>query len=311
MQHLLSHSVYQDLSLFGSDPVEMLRSMGCDGLELLTGYDVPDAMYMGVTRTVHLPYAPDWLSAWEDRPSDMSDTDALFFMYGRNHQDVIDNIERAIMYASSLHPAHGVFHACNTDITEVFHRTYSRRDSYVVDALCDMINEVITRFPGGEPPFRMVFENLWWPGLRLLDDSGFRILERRLEFDDWGICLDTGHMMSCLPTESQEDGIDMLIDVFHGYPQDMIDRISGVHLHWSASAEYRRTFEEKELYLPYSDYLRDANIHVSKIDMHRPFTDPRCRELIDILAPEYVIHEMLGSGYEVIDGFRTQRSHFP
>lgn len=311
MRHLLSYSVYQDLSLLGEDPSALLASMGCDGLELLTSYDEPDRSYRGLAETVHLPYAPDWLAAWEDRPVDLSGDEALFFMYGRGREDVVSNVTRAIEAAATLSPAHGVFHACNADTPELIRRSYSRDDLYVVGKLCELMNTVVSGMPGGEPPFRIAFENLWWPGLRLTDESGFRVLERGLEFDNWGICLDTGHLMSCLPVTSQSEGIDMLCDIFSGYSRDLTDRIGAVHLHWSASAEYRRTFEERDPYDPLPDFIADANAHVSKVDRHLPFSDPRCAEMVSLLSPDIVIHELPGNGKDMLTDLAGQRSLFP
>lgn len=311
MLHVLSHSVYQDLSMFGDDPAATLSSMGCDGLELLTSYRRPDPVYAGVTRTVHLPYAPDWLAAWEDRPVDMPDDYAVYHCYGRCREELVGNVRTALECASALSPAYGVFHACNADTSEIFKRGYSRPDSYVVRELCEMMNTVVGGMPGGEPPVRVLFENLWWPGLRLLSDAGFRYLESRLEFSDWGLCVDTGHMMSCLPTTSEEDGIERLLKVFDGYGADMVDRVQAVHFHWSATYGYRSSFEEREWTGPFDKTLVEANAHVSRIDRHLPFSDPRCAELLDALLPEYVVHEMLGSEAGVLENFRRQRSLLP
>ncbi len=289
----------------------MLGSIRCDGLELLTSYDDPDPMYRGIAPSVHLPYAPNWLAAWENRPDDMPELDSLYFMYGRSREEVADNVQRCIGCASKLDPAYGVFHAGNADTAEIFHRHYSRPDSYVLDAFCDMVNTVASRFPDGEPPFRLLFENLWWPGLRLTDDSGFKHIRKKVEFDNWGICLDTGHLMSCLPTISQQDGIDRLLKIFGGYCDDLIDNIIDVHFHWSATYEYRSTFQERDLDCPVPQFVAEANAHVTRMDRHLPFSDPRCKELLDVLRPEYVAHEMPGSETGVIQDFVKQRSLLP
>lgn len=310
MRHLLSFSVYQDLAALGGDPFSTLASVGCDGLELLTSYSEPDPVYRGLAETVHLPYAPDWLAAWEDRPVDLPEDYALFHMYGRCREDVVRNVTTAIECAATLSPAHGVFHACNADTPEIFHRRGTRDDNHVIDALCELMNTVVGAMPGGEPPFRILFENLWWPGMRLVDESGFRRLDRRLEFDDWGVCLDTGHLMSCLPVSTQGEAIEQVLDIFRGYSRDLIDRISSIHLHWSASYPYRSTFPERELDCPADRFIADANAHVSKIDTHSPFTDPKVAEIVETLSPRYVVHEMLG-GDRMLEDFATQRSLLP
>lgn len=311
MKHLLSYSVYQDVSFFGEHPLELLEGMSCDGLELLTSYDPPPSDLSDLSPAVHLPYAPNWLAAWEDRPEDMPDLDSLYYMYGRSREELIRNVCRAIDMAALVDPAYGVFHAGNVDTAEIYHRTYSRPDSYVLREFCEMVNEVAAVLPGGEPPFKILFENLWWPGLRLTDDSGYRYIRDHVEFENWGICLDTGHLMSCLPTVSEEDGIERLLEIFDGYCADLIDSIVDVHFHWSASYEYRSTFEERELDCPVSRFVADANSHVLRIDRHLPYSSSRCNELLDALKPDFVAHEMPGSETGVLEDYRKQRSLLP
>lgn len=312
MLHLLSHTVYEGPALLGEDPEATLEAIGADGLEILTSYTEPDPFYKGIAKSVHLPYATDWLAAWEGRPYDMDDDYSRFYMFGRDRGDVLSSVSDAISYAADLEPAYGVFHAGNGDLRDLMSRKQRMDDSKVLDALCEMMNTVVSGMPGGEPPFTILFENLWWPGLKLLDDSGFRILERRLEFDDWGFCLDTGHMMNALPgIESQSDVIEAMGRVFSGYSSDLVDRIETMHLHWSASYGYRSTFEEREPGDDMLAFISEAFDHINRIDQHLPFTDPRVVELVGMLEPSYVTHEMPGSRPGMLDDFRTQRSLFP
>ena len=312
MKHLLSYTVYDDRSVLGPDPAATLASIGADGVELLTSYSEPDPWYGGIAEAVHLPYATDWLAAWEGRPYDMDPESSRFYMFGRDRDEVVGSISEAIRCAGTLEPAYGVFHAGNGDITELISRGSRLDDGRVLDSFAEMVNAAVSGFPGGEPPFRILFENLWWPGLRLLDDRGFRRLESRIEFDDWGICLDTGHMMNCLPGIcTEQDGIDALADVFSRYSQDLRDRVMTVHLHWSASYPYRSTYEEKVPGEDLTGFITEAFGHISRIDQHMPFDDPRCLELIDILGPEYVTHEMPGSKDGMLEDFVCQRSLFP
>lgn len=308
MRHLLSYSVYQDLSLFGDDPRSMMDSIGCDGLELLTGYTRIDHLYDGIVETVHLPYATDWMASWEGHPYDMDDDVSRFVMYGRDRDGIIRNLTCAIENASILSPAHGVLHVTDIPLDQIFLRSSSLDSNKVIDSFCEIINTVVGPMRHGEPPFKLAFENLWWPGLRLLDSSDYHRVERRIEFDDWGICLDTGHMMNCLPVRTESEGIDALLRIFDGYGQDLLDRIGAVHFHWSASWDYRSSFEEKTFSGDASDFYSSAYPHIMRIDMHMPFSDPGCGELLEILRPEYVVHEMPGSERGVIEDFVKQRS---
>jgi len=312
MRHLQSYSVYQDLELFGEDPQATLSSIGCDGLELLTSFDpVPD-IYAPLTETVHLPYAPDWLAAWEDRPYDIDDRTALYLMYGKSRDELIDNVARSIECAAPLKPGHGVMHACNADLPSVRKRIQSKDDAHVIRQFCEMMNQVAERFPGGEPPFKIVFENLWWPGMRLTDNAGFHMVQDLIEFDNWGICLDTGHLMSTIPkVYTEQDGIDGVMAIVSGYDEDLISRLSAVHFHFSASGEYRETFVEEDMGdRPPEEFYWGSYKHVSAIDQHRAFTDPTCVGIIDIVSPDYVIHELPGKVNGPLNDFRQQRSLF-
>ena len=309
MKHLFSHSVYQELSEIGPDLNSLFAKMQCDGLELLTSHSPIDSKYLPYTVSAHLPFATDWIAAWEGRAYEMDEYYSKYYMYGRNREEIIDTVRNMIEYAAVLKPAHGVIHACNIDIPEVHRRVYTRDSSEVLRKFCEMINEAVSYFPNGEPPYRLVFENLWWPGLRLKDNSDFKILQDKIEFENWGICLDTGHLMNTLPgIDSQTDGIDALLKIFDGYSKDLLDSISAMHFHYSASSKYRETFPE-EIYEggPVTEYLAGSYKHITTLDQHRAFSDPRCKELVEYIKPELVIHELPGKRDHVKE-FIQQRS---
>ncbi|MBR6204020.1 MAG: hypothetical protein IKQ60_03015 [Candidatus Methanomethylophilaceae archaeon] len=310
MKHLLSYSVYQDMGFFGRTPRKLLDGMGCDGLEMLTSYEPPPESHRELSSSVHLPYATDWLAAWEGRPYDFDEYQSLYYMYGRSPEEVVFNISKAVSCASVLSPPYGVMHLGNGSVPYLHCHEQPFSDDHVIKAFAEVMNRVVASMPGGEPPFRILFENLWWPGLRMTDGRGFRTLEDRIEFSDWGLCIDTGHLMSCLPRiYTEQDGIDALLDVFAGYSQDIIEKVQTVHFHYSASGEYRESFEEVVPGdTPLKEYVIGMYPHVGKIDQHMPFSDPRCKDLLDILKPEYVTHEMPGSDVGPIEDFLKQRS---
>lgn len=309
MKHLLSYSVYQDPLDLGDDIGVTLDRMSCDGLELLTSYDLPSPDWAQHTVTVHLPYATDWLAGWEGRPYDVDEGMTRFLTFGRDKDEVIGHIRKAMECASVLNPEYGVMHACNADVTELIEREYTRSDRYVISRFCEMMNSVVSTMQGGAPPFTLAFENLWWPGMRLVNASDYKEMERRLEFDDWCICLDTGHMMNCLPGICTEDeGIDAVLQVLDKYDSTILDRIRGVHLHYSASYGYRSSFIEHSLDDDIMRFIESAYNHVSLIDQHMPFSSDRCNEILDILRPDVVVHELPGSKTDMISDFRQQRS---
>ncbi|MBR4504710.1 MAG: TIM barrel protein [Candidatus Methanomethylophilaceae archaeon] len=313
MRHYLSYSVYQEMGFFGRNPPALLDAIGCDGLEMLTSYEpIPDS-HKQLSSAVHLPYATDWLAAWEGRPYEMDEMSSMYYMYGRSPEQVVSNITLAIDRAKTVRPPYGVLHLGNAHIPSIRTHHFPHTDDFVISKFAEVMNRVVADMEGGEPPFQILFENLWWPGLRMVDSSGFRILDRKLEFSNWGLCIDTGHLMSCLPgIRTEKDGIDALADIFSGYSNDVVDKVRTVHFHYSASADYRESFEDvvpgEE---PLMDFIRGVYHHVKMIDRHMPFSDPSCKELLDILKPEYVTHEMPGSESGPIEDFIKQRSLFP
>lgn len=310
MKHLFSYSVYQKLEDLSTDLGELFSDMGCDGLELLTSHIPVNKIFKPYTVTVHLPYSTDWYSVWNGGSYDMPESFARYYTYGKDREGILKTIRNMIEYAAPLEPEHGVIHASNVDLRELRRKVYTHDSIKVLNSFAEMMNEAVSVMKGGEPPFKLVFENLWWPGLRMLDNSDLRLLEKKIEFENWGICLDTGHLMNTLPgITTQQEGIDALLRIFDGYSQDTKDAISAMHFHYSASGEYRNGFTETEYKgEPILEYINGSYHHINTLDQHLPFTDPRCKELIDIIQPDHVIHELTGHGHSPIDDFKQQRS---
>ena len=310
MLHLLNHSVYQDTSMFGGDPEGCLAEERCDGLEVLTSFEPQGLDYRPLAKGVHLPYASDWMSAWRGDPYPVTEGFEKYYTYGKGPQDVVDTVTDAIRCASLLGPSYGVLHLCNVPLGEILCREFSVTDAEVVATFCEMINTVVSGMQGCEPPFRLAFENLWWPGLMMVDDSQVRYLERHLEFDNWSICLDTGHLMSCIPDiRTEQDGIDAVLRIADSYSSDTLDRITNMHFHWSASWDYRSTFVPRQRGdMDYDTFIREAHRHVSNIDRHNNFTDVRCNEIVEAVSPDVLVHEMTGPEDAILGKLRAQRS---
>ena len=303
----------EDLPLEGDG----LKDIGCDGVELFTLFDKVPLFYRKVSPSVHLPYAIDWYSGWMGTADtdEFDENNVKHVLYGRDRDEIVSNIRSAIDFASVIEPAYGVLHAGSANLEEAMLREQTDNSRDVLKEFCEMMNRTVSGFRGNEPPFKLAFENLWWPGLKLLDPWEYKYMASHLEFDNWGFCLDTGHMMNTLPdADNEQVCIDRLLDIFSKYPEEMKERIGTVHFHVSTSANYRRTFEPVRR--PPGETMIETISriypHIIKIDQHRPFSDSRCRLLIDELSPDFVTHEMLGPTTEhVIGKFLQQRAHFP
>jgi len=293
-----------------------LKDIRCDGLELFTLFErIPD-IYKGMSVSVHLPYAVDWYSGWTGKadPNEFDKDNVKFVMFGRDREEAVENIRAMISFATEIRPAYGVIHASTTNLDEAMLRKQTDNSKDVLEAFCEMMNRAVSGFKGNEPPFKLVFENLWWPGLKLKDKWEYEYMDSHLEFDNWGFCLDTGHMMNTLDDAYDERRcIDRLLKIFEKYPDEMKDRIKNMHLHVSTSAEFRNTFKEEAR--PPGETMLEAVTriypHVSKVDQHRPFSNRDCKLLVEAISPDFVTHEMSGPTTEhVIRDFVQQRAHF-
>lgn len=299
-KHLTSWSVFErfeDIPGQG-DLSQRLGAMGIEGLEIFTLFEPIDITYYKVPQvtSVHLPYAIDWHSAWEGRTYNGDVGDIRYFYLGTTREEMVSNVKSAIDFAAFLEPAYGVFHAANTDMRQVLSRKHADNPKVLYD-FCEMMNRVVSQYPGNEPPFKLSFENLWWEGLTLRSPAEWGVFEDKLEFDNWGFTLDTGHLMnSCDGAFDEDSAVDEVMRIIDTYPKDMLDRIGSMHLQLSTSAKYRSEFEAVE-YDPEGDfdaYQKKAFVHAGNIDQHRPFETKRAMEIVEAINPDYVTHELFG-----------------
>lgn len=304
MKHLVNYSIY-------SESKEYPRLINGDGLELLTGYSDLNPSTWPKVFAVHLPYAIDWYSVWSGRIK-ACDDQVLFTHYGKDRESIIDAVRTGIKCAAQIKPAYGVFHAGSANLNELLNEKYSDPDQKVLSALAEIVNTVVSEYPNQEPPFRIHFENQWWPGLKLLDDKNFKFLCNKLEFDNWGLCLDIGHLLvTTQKSENEIQAINLLREIFQNYPPEMIDAINTIHLHYNNSSGYIKRYDKTKFYdSPYAERLKIGYDFVCGMDMHKPWSIKDVRKIIDILKPDFITHEMSSFGEKLQKDYEQQRSLF-
>ena len=298
MKHLFNISVYH----FPEDLRRACSAVGSegscvDGLELLTGYGKVDPSLQRFSTSVHLPHSIDWYGpATGIRPvtSEITGDDLKFRHYGIDRNDIVRTLRLALRCAEPMEPMYGVLHASSANILEILASSYTDSDEKVLSTLISILNEVVSDFPEKEPPFTIALENTWWPGMRLLDGSLHDMLESELKFDDWGICLDTGHILFSSKLSTDEaTALKVLNGCADNYPDELFDRLIAMHLHVNTSANLiDSTAVDDGHLLPVDERVTKAFGRICSIDQHRPFTDPVVREYVERLAPEFVVHEM-------------------
>ncbi len=298
------------------------RAHGVDGLELLIGYDPLPRTPPGLVRGVHLPFWITWLDVWRDVPGalgryfpDLDPAWLQFYCGGRTSTEIIETMGQTLRHAAALDPAYAVFHVSHVEPAHAFTRAYPYTSREVIAATVDLLNTVAATFAGGEPPVRLFLENLWWPGLTFTNIDETTYFFEALAFDNWAFVLDTGHLMNtCATLTEEEAAIDYVLERISQLPANVVERIEGIHLNLSISGDYQQRTLPLGLPPGFARMTMPEQLTLSRsnalhIDQHRPFSHPRCREIIEAVRPRFVTHEFLSETQAEFDQkLRVQRA---
>ena len=129
--------------------------------------------------------------------------------------------------------------------------------------------------------------------------------------------IDTGAMYraityKCLQNNidinNEEEGIDYLVETISNLG-DMKDYIKGIHLSKSLSGKYVK--EQIEKYknkdIDYSEVNNEIIYHILNIDEHKPFTNNKINNLIEMINPKFLVYEFITTSLEELSDFiKTQ-----
>lgn len=271
-----------------------------DGIEIIRcGFDhqkyIRDEKIIGV----HLPFYTDWLSFWLGNKSilrrEFGDQETWEAFYGSSSPDIlIPFFQKEMDYAQSIGAKYVVFHVSNVTISETYSFDFDYSDEEVIDATISLINQLTV---GKNYSFELLLENLPWPGLSFTSSKLAKKLLAEINYKNVGFMLDTGHMMATnWDIKTSEDGVNYIYNWFKNN-SDLIPYIRGIHLHQSIVGDYlRNSLKPPKKYEP-DFYKRFAQTyeHVLKIDQHAILDSSQAKNLIDLLAPEYLVYEFRSS----------------
>ena len=125
--------------------------------------------------------------------------------------------------------------------------------------------------------------------------------------------IDTGAMYraityKCLQNNidinNEEEGIDYLVETISNLG-DMKDYIKGIHLSKSLSGKYVK--EQIEKYknkdIDYSEVNNEIIYHILNIDEHKPFTNNKIKNLIEMINPKFLVYEFITTSLEELSNF--------
>ncbi len=272
-----------------------------NGIELILhgDYDlskIPEDLVHGL----HLSYWPMWLDFWrEDRQTLLkqfkNEENIRQFYGGLDAQLLVEHYQKEFAIAQGLGVKYLVFHVGHVELLHTYNWNFTYTNWDVLEAAVELINQ---SFPENDQNIVLLFENLWWPGLNLLDDELTRKFFQKIHYRNKGLMLDIAHLMITNSNlRDEQEASDYILKQIDDLGE-LKEQIRGVHLSSSLPGEYLREDHSEELARVaeiqgiWEQYVA-AIPHIKKIDRHQPFRDQSIRKIIAEIEPEYTVFEVL------------------
>lgn len=283
----------KELQLMGQSLGEYVASMKLDGIEQLIYDNNMILKYKELTIGVHLEYWSYWIDFWWNNQQRLdyifeSNEEKKHYYKAQNIYEWIKYIKKNITLALNLKPQYLVWHVSEANVQEIFTYNFYYNDRQVLLATSEVFNEVAKIIPDN---VLILFENLWWPGLRLNSMENVVYFFEKLKHNNVGIMLDTGHLMNTNINLTSELEASIFIKDIVNNLGSFASLIKGVHLNCSLSGQYQKKFIEQQFKFCEFDKHRLWE-HIIKIDKHEIFQTKAPSFLIDYIQPQYVVHEL-------------------
>ena len=259
---------------------------------------------------VHLLFWPCWLDFWRGNHAalmeEFGSEENIRAYYGSLHVgDWIAAWKENLRQAAECQPQYLVLHVAHNRTSEMYTRAFAATDEDVIRATIELVNEIACEIPEG---CRLLFENLWWPGLTFCQPHLAAMLLEKVNYPAVGFMLDTGHLMNTnLDLRSEADGAAYVTKIYQNLGE-VGKHVYGLHLHRSLSGSYVR--EMMHRHAGSCDPLgwQTAMDYVVRVDRHEPFRTEAARRILDAVQPDYLVHEFLQrSRTDCKQKLRTQR----
>ena len=198
----------------------------------------------------------------------------------------MENLRRA----AECQPQYLGLHVAHNRPSEMYTRAFAATDEDVIRATIELVNEIACEIPQG---CKLLFENLWWPGLTFCQPHLAAMLLEQVDYPDTGFMLDTGHLMNTnLDLRSEADGAAYVTKIYQNLGE-VGKYVYGLHLHQSLSGSYVREMMRRHAGACDPLDWRTAMDYVMRVDRHEPFRTEAARRILDAVQPAYLVHEFL------------------
>lgn len=291
---------------------EYIDSLPCriDGIEqYIYTKGKTNPLYPELSVGIHLEYWTYWLDFWLDDAEylaqNFSDQKKLIDYYSgaSTKEEWLNVIRSNIKEALRNKPEYLVWHMADADFRELFTNDFRHTDRQVLEYAADLFAKIADIIPDD---VWVLFENLWFPGLRTLDKKELEYFFAAVhsKHKRTGIMLDTGHLMNTNPALADENEAAQFICRKIDGLGKLAELIKGVHLSKSLSGKYVKSFspDERQIFSP--RYILN---HIVNVDRHQPFSTGAARQIIQAVQPDYIVHELNYSSLQELRGLLLQQ----
>lgn len=290
---------------------EILHTHMLDGIEFMLCAPWDRAMFSPTyIKGVHLLFWSTWVDFWRGNRTalmkEFGSEEKIRAYYGSLHvSDWIAAWKENLRQAAECQPQYLVLHVAHNRTSEMYTRAFAATDEDVVRATIELVNEIACEIPEG---CRLLFENLWWPGLTFCQPHLAAMLLEKVNYSAVGFMLDTGHLMNTnLDLRSEADGAAYVTKIYRNLGA-VGKYVYGLHLHQSLSGSYVREMMRRHVGACDPLDWQTAMAYVMRVDRHEPFRTEAARRILDAVQPDYLVHEFLQrSRTDWEQKIRTQR----
>lgn len=273
---------------------------GCFGAEVIScppyGTDTVKCCTVGY----HLMFYPNWMDFYRGNTAYLKEhfgeekTWREYYCCADKEgfeAQLIEDMDRA----EELGAEYAVMHCADISNEEVLLGRTIHTNEEVIRATAELINSVTRK---RRYSFTLLFENLFVPGMTLINAEETRLLLDLVEYENKGIMLDTGHLMAALrlvgrlnePSESV--AAEEILGVLHEHGE-LTKYIKGMHLHrCSLDMPLERYTLPRQIHNDFAMRSEQCYARILAFDTHSPLETAAMRSVIDALNPKYIVHEL-------------------
>lgn len=311
MYKMLNRMDFVSMDNFKEDLAFLAKKYGFDGFELIKYMDTDNSDAKDYIKGYHMRFFPSWYEFY------MGDMDSIYaelkdkkyfksLCGGEEHKkELLDYYRKELEIAKELEVEYLVLHASNSKVTEAFTYEFRYSDKEILDGVISLVNEL---FDNEKHSFKLLLENLWWPGLKLTSKEEAKYLLDNIKYKNIGFMLDTGHMINTnKELRSSGEAVEYIkkcVENLGEYKK----YIHGMHLNYSLSGEYvkktskiHREKRAKEKDHDIEEIMKTIYPHINSIDYHDPFDDAGICDVIKSLPIEYLVYEFIARSREELD----------